>query len=154
MAQCYIIEGVDNAGKDSVIRAICKLLPNQPHIIHCVGIKRATIDESIQASKLYYSQMFGIIRYCLNMLNVDVILNRSHIGDMVYPQIYRGCNEDQCKYIYDLEAIPNEQMRGIYVTANIDTLIERDDGLSQSENDRLKIAKELRLFDIAINKSI
>lgn len=153
MPKCIIVEGVDRAGKDSVLSAIIKTLPKQPHIIHCVGIKRNTPEESIIDSKLYYSQMFDIIKYCLNMLNVDVILNRSHIGDYVYPQLYRGCTEEQCSYIYNLESLPIEQVQGIYVTANPDVLLSREDGLSQSNGDKLKIIKELNLFDIAIKKS-
>jgi thymidylate kinase len=153
MAKCFIVEGVDRAGKDTIVKNLYQSMKKQPHIIHCVGIKKATVEESISASRLYYSQMFDIVKYCLNMLNVDVILNRSHIGDMVYPQIYRGCTEEQCSYIYDLETLPVEQVCGIYVMANPDILIERDDGLSQSENDKIKIIRELNLFDIAISKS-
>lgn len=153
MSKCYIVEGCDNSGKDAVISTICKLLPNQPHIIHCVGIKRDTPEESIRASRLYYSQMFDIVKYCINMLDVDVILNRSHIGDMVYPQIYRGCTEEQCSYIYELETLPIEDVNLIYVTANPDVLLKREDGLSQSNEDIIKIVNELHLFENAIKKS-
>lgn len=151
--RCFIIEGCDNSGKDTIIKLLCRMLEKQPHIIHCVGIKKPTPEESIEASIYYYDEMFEIVRCCLYQLDVSIILNRSHIGDAVYGPIYRGYTIEESKYIYDLEDINPNHVVGIYVTANKETLMARDDGLSQSENNGEKIERELALFEDAIKNS-
>lgn len=151
--KCFIVEGCDNSGKDTVIKLLCRMLQKQPHIIHCVGIKRETPEESVAASIDYNEEMFEIVRCCLYQLDASVILNRSHIGDRVYPIIYRGCTKEQCDYIYDLEDINPHHVVAIYVTADKETLMKRDDGLSQSDNCGDKIERELALFEDAIEKS-
>lgn len=147
----YIVEGCDNSGKDTVIKELIKQCDFPPHVIHCSGINGSTVEESLSLSIKYYIDMFEICNYCENR-GIDIILNRSHIGDYVYGQIYRDYTEAQANYVFNIECDYLET-KGIYVTANTRTLLNRDDGLSQSKNNAAQIERELRLFKEAIDKS-
>lgn len=147
MARCFIVEGPDNAGKDTVIRALFKTLSKPPHVIHCSGISGKSKEESLALSKEYYQNMFSIAKYAIKILDVTIILNRSHIGDGVYGPIYRGYTAEESEYVLGLETLSQSEVTGIFVTANPDTLLEREDGLSQSKSDIVKIARECRLFE-------
>lgn len=143
----YLVTGPDNSGKDTVIKVLQSLLPQPAHVLHYSAIKGKDKQDVISKSRCMYGQAVDAARYIHNVLNADVIFNRFWEGEMIYGPIYRGYTEEEARYVLELETLNPEFVRGIFVMANPDTLLEREDGLSQSALDKMKIVKELHLFE-------
>lgn len=149
----YLVTGPDNSGKDTVIRVLQELLPKPAHVLHYSAIKGKDKADIIEKSRCMYAQSIDTARYITHMLNADVIFNRFWEGEMVYGPIYRGYTTEESEYVLKLETLDPNEVCGIFVMANPDTLMERDDGLSQSENNKFKIIRELNLFEEFTKKS-
>ena len=93
-----IIEGTDNIGKDTVINQLIEKFDTAT-LIHCSGPKSKVFQSKEQDNKF--------IQYAENIVNryydnTDVIImNRSHIGEYVYGQIYRQRSEAQIRSMLD-----------------------------------------------------
>lgn len=149
----YLVTGPDNSGKDTVIKVLQSLLPSPAHVLHYSAIKGAK-EEVLEKSHVMYGQAVDTARYINNMLNADVIFNRFWEGEYIYGPIYRGYTQEEAEYIFSLETLNPSLVQGIYVTANPDVLIEREDGLSQSNRDIVKVIKEVRLFEEFCDRSL
>lgn len=147
-----IIEGPDNVGKSTLIRNI-KNHYNKNIIANLAysNVKQATPHEHINYSKLLYKNMFELCNFQSKVLNNIMILDRSHIGEMVYSPLYRNYSGD---YVLDIEKefdLSNYFL--ITLTDLAENLIDRDDGLSHSINVSDK-NKELELFLESTTKSL
>jgi thymidylate kinase len=145
-----IVEGPDRVGKDTQINKIKRYLEERNdlvHVMHYSSIKGTDIENR---SKLYYDQMFEICNQA-NKINVNLILNRAHLGETVYSPIYRNYNAD---WIFDLEKsyIKQYDYRLIVFIADPEDLIKREDGLSFS-NELTKKRDEIERFTKAYHQS-
>lgn len=85
-----IVEGTDNIGKDTVISKLCELFDTVT-LIHC-GSPKSKVFQSQNQDKLFETYAYNIVHGLYD--NTDcVIMNRSHIGEFVYGQLYRGRHE-------------------------------------------------------------
>ncbi len=151
-----ILESPDNCGKSTQVQKLIHLFHDKSiHQLHYSSLKGFNNVEEI---KLYSSRMYDDMFKLLysNYENMHFILDRSHIGEMVYGPMYRNYEGD---YVLDIENywktfkyFWNE----IYLITFIDKpdrIISRDDGLSFT-TDIIKKEKEIELFKSAHNKSL
>ena len=151
-----LCEGLDNVGKDTQIKNIQPLLTDLPlHVLHYSNYKGFnSVEESKNYSKMVYNNMFNILKN-ESPFN-HFILNRSHIGEFVYSNMYRNYCGD---YIFEFEEYWKsrfENWNDIYLITFIDeveNLIKRDDGESHSI-DPIKKQVEIDKFIEATNRSI
>lgn len=150
------LEAQDNCGKGTQIANIRNHFypEKQFHILHYGGVKSSEIPEvQLQYNKIYYNEMFRIISM-LHQANMNVILDRSHLGEHVYAPLYRGYDPS---YIWDLESMfmgkPwwNETYL-IHFTLDVKEQIKRDDGFSHSVDLEMR-KKEQDAFLQAFGKS-
>ena len=93
-----IIEGTDNIGKDTLINQLIEDFETVT-LIHCGSPKGKCFTS--------YEQDTKFINYAYNIKdglydNTDVIImNRSHIGEYVYGQLYRKRNSKNIKVMLD-----------------------------------------------------
>ena len=150
------IEGHDNVGKGTQIANIRNYFypEKQFHILHYGGVKsKLPSDEQLQFNKVYYNEMFRIISM-MHQANMNVILDRSHLGEWIYGPMYRNYDPS---YIWDLESMFKfkpwwNETYLIHFTSSPETVIKRDDGFSFTI-DLNKKQKEIDLFQDAINRS-
>jgi thymidylate kinase len=142
-----IVEGVDRCGKGTQIDFIKRRLEETGpvHVVHYSNIKGAA--DVYEASKKLYSQMFELCTFA-NLKNINLILDRAHIGETVYSPIYRNYDGD---YVFDYEEqylkyTTNQSTKLLLFTDEAKYLISREDGLSFS-TDLKKKTDELERFD-------
>ncbi len=144
-----IVEGTDNIGKDTVINKLCEHF-NSVTLIHCDGPK----------SKIFtpYEQDEKFLTYAKNIKNglynsTDcIIMNRSHIGEFVYGQLYRNRNEykiyeliDNVNYI--LKTTNNLTIKYIQLlSSSIELRKTFDDNKSLSKMNDILMERENELF--------
>ena len=93
-----IIEGTDNIGKDTLINRLIEDFETVT-LIHCGSPKGKCFTS--------YEQDLKFINYAHDIKdglydNTDVIImNRSHIGEYVYGQLYRNRNGNRIKFMLD-----------------------------------------------------
>lgn len=173
----FLVDGIDRLGKSSLIARIQaelgyhlvihydkpKLLPHFLDMADC--IKRAEVSEtdydesyrnlSIQnlALRLYQEEanrgMFSLLGS-----DIPVILDRTHLGELVYAPLYRKYSGD---YVYEMEqelidrkpyTLTDEVRLILLTSSNTDMLV--DDGLSF---DPTKKVEEQERFIQAFNRS-
>lgn len=126
------VEGLDRCGKSTQITKIQPLLIDKPlHVLHYSAIKGFSSTEEVREySERLYRSMFDILEnsYKTN----HFILDRSHIGEVVYSPMYRNYDGS---YVYGLEKwhMSSPIWKEIYLITFIDdaeNVIKRDDGLS------------------------
>ena len=157
-----IIEGGDNLGKNALIKNICNHLNYDNILIRHFGKP----DLSEGDSHYFQDQCFkkeGDLLNVIDSLETDhytyfdniVIWNRSHIGEYVYAQMFRG--EDASflkKYILDYEEnyLSLLDVYLVTLTASPEFFLNKEDGNSFSKNLKEK-TRELELFTEAHNFS-
>lgn len=151
-----ILEAPDNCGKSTQVQKLIHLFHDKSiHQLHYSSVKGFNNNvEIFTYSCKMYSDMFKLLYS--NYKDMHFILDRSHIGEMVYGPMYRDYEGD---YVLNIENYWREDKDfwdEIYLITFIDTpvrLIERDDGLSFSI-DLEKKAKEVELFQKAHERSL
>jgi len=152
-----LLEGIDKVGKTTQMTKIQPLLNDKSLMcLHYMSIKGF---EEHYMTKLYskemYSDMFRIMRN--EYKNINFLVDRSHIGEVVYSPMYRGYSGE---YVYDIEkgycnSYNNAFWDEIYLITFIDkpeNTIGRDDGLSFTTSLKTK-QKEINAFIEATEKS-
>ncbi len=93
-----IIEGTDNIGKDTLIQHLTENF-NTVTLIHCDGPQGNCFQSQEQDNKfICYANNINDGLYD----NTEcIIMNRSHIGEYVYGQLYRKRNKDDIKIMID-----------------------------------------------------
>ena len=132
-----VYEAPDNCGKSTQIQEIIKhFYPDKLfHVLHYSGTKNKgyTPEEYLKNSKQYYREMFSLFQIA-QYNGINLICDRSHLGELVYAQKYRGYSGD---YVLDLEKEINLRWSDVFLITFVDTvdnLIAREDGLSFSIN--------------------
>lgn len=151
-----VIEGMDRCGKDTCISYIKKSLLQQNqnstvHVMHYSNIPDG-VEEVESRSFNMYVDMFRIIRYAIDN-DINLILNRSHIGESVYSPIYRGYSG---QYVFDIEKQFQDCLSEMKLIVLVDSSFrcaDRDDGQSLSKKSKVKMTDELFLFTEALHKS-
>jgi hypothetical protein len=113
------------------------------------------MDVIKKMSEIQYEDMFKLINRAGD--DINIVLNRSHIGEAVYSPMYRNYSGD---YVFDLEKKYIDDLNNVKLILFTDTAenicrrdIARGDGQSFT-TDVNKKQMELDLFDRAFNKSI
>ncbi len=151
-----ILEAPDRCGKSTQVQKLIHLFHDKSiHQLHYSSVKGFKEKWEIKNySCRMYSDMFKLLYS--NYKDMHFILDRSHLGEMIYGPMYRNYDGDYVlnieNYWKDFEDFWNE----IYLITFIDTpvgLVARDDGLSFS-TDLEKKTKEVELFKKAYDKSL
>lgn len=126
-----IIEGLDRCGKSTLVNQLRKDYFKNPNII---------IHHSSSPPKIYDPNVWEITHYSnlfklfTSLYDYDIILDRFHLGAIVYGKKYRNADP---KNIYDIDneyLQHNKNIVLILLTDNIENIISRDDGLSLEQN--------------------
>lgn len=142
-----IIEGPDRVGKDTLIKSLKNRFYRENCIeLHYSGVKPYDGGMSIQDVSVEINKnMFKILNTDFNF-----IVNRSHIGEMVYSPKYRGYSGD---YVLELEkSLKRSDVFLILLSDDPEVLASRDDGNNIS-NLVSDISDEIDAFRIALGKS-
>jgi len=142
MMDRYVIcvEGPDRCGKSSQIKLLWKWLDKQATDFPIMNLHFSGRQEK-EDSEVNFETMFNIIdRFEYSCF----ILDRSHIGEAVYAQKYRGYSGD---YVFDMEESFN--LRDFFLFTFIDepeNILRREDGDSLSEGKLENIKSEIEAF--------
>ena len=86
-------------------------------------------------SKKMYEDMFKMMVLCKDQ-DINIIFNRSHLGESIYSPLYRGYSGD---YVFDIEkGFVNTLRENLYLitlTNDPHTIWSRDDGKSFYKNE-------------------
>ena len=153
-----IVEGIDGAGKDTLIRQISTLEPNNI-IRHFSFPKGNSNTERIKYQVKSFHNEFTFFKETLNNKAISdnsiMIWNRSHIGEMVYGTLYRQYNPEDWIINKELE-FNFHKLDNIYlIRLDIDAefACSNDDGESFTSDVQSK-KQEIALFKRAIDKSL
>ena len=101
MSKFIIIEGTDNVGKDTQQNLIIERMNDLVfHKLHYSSLPFRD-DKQLHAnySKKMYDDMFKLMMNSKDK-DINLIFNRSHLGETVYAPLYRGYSGD---YVLDIE---------------------------------------------------
>ena len=132
MSKFIIIEGTDNTGKDTQQNLIIEKLNNLIfHKVHYSSLPfKNDVDKHTSYSKQMYTDMFRMMNECKDK-DINIIFNRSHLGESVYSPLYRGYSGD---YVFDIEKeYVNKLRENLYLitlTNDPQIIMSRDDGKS------------------------
>lgn len=137
MSKFIIIEGLDRVGKDTQQNLIIKKLNNLVfHKIHYSSLPfNKDIEKHTSYSKQMYNDMFKLMLSAKEN-NINIIFNRSHLGETIYSPLYRGYSGD---YVFDIEKnYVNRLREELYLITLINDphiVWSRDDGKSFSKGE-------------------
>jgi thymidylate kinase len=137
MSKLIIIEGTDNVGKDTQQNLIIEKLNDLVfHKIHYSSLPFKTdVEKHFTYSNTMYDDMFKLMLSAKEK-NINIIFNRSHLGETVYGPLYRNYSGD---YVFDIEKNYVDELRNdlylITLTNDPHTIWNRDDGKSFYKNE-------------------
>jgi thymidylate kinase len=160
MSKFIIIEGPDRVGKDTQQDLIIKNMSNQVfHKLHYSSLPfKDDKEKHATYSKELYETMFHLMMKSKiggfdGCLDINLIFNRSHLGETVYSPLYRGYSGD---YVFDIEKKYTKALReDLYLITLINdphTILKRDDGKSFYGNEE-DVKAEIDGFTRAHRKS-
>lgn len=151
-----IFEGLDRCGKDTQIKLVKQNIKRKVfHELHYTNdfIKNDNSEIAEIKSYFQYGEMFKIINFFIEN-KMNLILNRSHLGEHVYSEKYRNYDGS---YVFDLEKMFIDKIKNkIFLVIFIDTpenILNREDGNSLSkdiENKKYEIEKFKEAFEKTI----
>ena len=160
MSKFIIIEGTDNVGKDTQQDLIIKNMSD--YVFHKLQYSSLPFKEDKEKhatySKELYETMFQLMMKSKlgnkkGDLNINLIFNRSHLGETVYSPLYRGYSGD---YVFDIEKKYTKALReDLYLITLVNdphTILKRDDGKSFYGNEE-EVKAEVDGFSRAHRKS-
>ena len=160
MSKFIIIEGTDNVGKDTQQDLIIKNMSN--HVFHKLHYSSLPFkddkDKHAAYSKDLYETMFQLMIKSKSAeteddLDINIIFNRSHLGESIYSPLYRGYSGD---YVFDIEKKYTKALREeLYLITLVNdphTILKRDDGKSFYGNEE-EVKAEVDGFTRAHRKS-
>lgn len=153
-----IIEGTDRTGKDTLCNEL-KGLSDQLIYRHWGFPEGETNEERIKYQQTSFKKEFDLY-HTMNKdkyfsKGMNMIWNRSHLGEVVYGTLYRDYDPE--KWVYNLETLYSfDQKPEIYLIwlyADAEFVCANDDGESFT-NDVVQKKVEIGLFEKAFNNSI
>lgn len=157
----FIVEGLDNVGKDTIINSISKNYKNKL-IIHSQKPKSNTPDEQFieQQNTFYTLSLNNVIDYLNNRYDI-IIHNRSWYGEYVYGCLYRNADDDLVKKMIlncETTLISNIDPKDIcfimLLSSSSEFLMRNEDGLSISNGKKDLIEEEMKRFNEIFDCSI
>ena len=145
-----IICGIDKTGKDTLINNLQNALGYYP-VIHHSKPQELKCYAGNRSLELYQKECFNNMFRILKAPNINIILNRTHLGECVYAERYRDYSGN---YVFELEKsneIQNYYDIFLILLTCSDTSIMVDDGES---HDFSKKDEEQLDFIAAYDKSI
>lgn len=154
-----IIEGPDNAGKNTIIRNLIDKF-DSVKIIHCHKPPAESLDPLKEMTKVYYKYADNTINDYRRDAVEAVIFNRFYFDEWVYGQIYREEKKEDIKEVIQtieqflLSNIPHKDIYYVQLVSTSHVLLKNnDDGQSLSGGDITKIIVEQLLFLEAYHNS-
>lgn len=145
-----IIEGIDFTGKDTLIRNLQNKLGYYP-VIHHSKPQQLKCYEGNKPLELYQKECFSNMFRILKSPNINIMMNRAHLGEFVYAHRYRDYDGDYVlKYEENFNIQNYDDVFLILLTCS-NTSIMVDDG--ESHDFSMK-NHEQEDFINAYNKSI
>ena len=146
-----VVEGMDNVGKDTQIKAIANHYNTEIfHTLHYHSIKNLSSEEAQALAEKTYTEMFKLM---LRSPTHNFILYRSHYGEYVYGHIYRQYVNPS--YVFDLErqllfkSVLNDAALIVLVNGDFAALSSREDGDSLSAGKAELMRQEYdRFYDV------
>lgn len=152
-----IVEGPDNSGKSTLIKKIKSYYSDYTlQSLHFSSVKHKSLDDCINYNKKLYNMMFDMMIFSIKYDKSGILMDRSHLGELVYGPLYRDYAGE---YVLDIEKnILNihDVINNFFLITLVDkpeNLISREDGESISIDLNNK-NKEIQLFKEAHNKSL
>jgi thymidylate kinase len=146
----YVIEGMDNCGKTSVINHLIKNDPEPRRLV----LHSSTPPKGVDALEWSMEHYQNIMDVALSLSDDgwSIYMDRAHLGECVYGPIYRNTNGD---WVFDLEedlcySGDDEEIYLIVLVGTDKHCKEYDDGLNISSD---KFSIERDLFKKAFNNS-
>lgn len=153
MNKLIIFEGQDRVGKDTQITLVKKFFYPEKffQVFQYTKVPFDNQETCIEYSKKLYNELFALHTFT----SLDIIANRSHLGEMVYGPLFRGYSGD---YVLDIENKFKAfyHWNSVYLITMVndpEILIKREDGSSLSTGKYDLIKKEKELFIETHNKS-
>lgn len=155
----FFVEGPDNIGKSTYVRAIQQFLYGKyctnVLVMHCEKPEGKTIDEQIEFQNNAYEKLVDqLIEWNNNNEYDAIIFDRAWYGEYVYGTMYRNRDKEDVKkriqsYEQKLLSVfkPYDMKLILLTTESAEFLVKNDDGKSISKADVSLIKKELKLFD-------
>jgi thymidylate kinase len=137
MSKFIIIEGTDRVGKDTQQNLIIEKLHNLVfHKVHYSSLPfKNDLEKHTSYSKKMYDDMFKLMMLSKDS-DINIIFNRSHLGETIYSPLYRGYSGD---YVFDIEKqyvnALRENLYLITLTNDPHVIWSRDDGKSFYKNE-------------------
>ena len=163
-----IFEGADNLGKSTIISKLTDKFKNivDVTLMHATGPKCKEGEDPSTMQRLVFSEMISkcgsieIQEHILQHINKNLVfMDRSHIGEYVYGQLYRNGNPDDILQM--VKELHNGRMYFnpvvVHLTASPEFVLSHDDSKSlSSKEDTDKryelVKKEVELFDEVMTK--
>jgi hypothetical protein len=154
ISKFIIIEGPDRCGKDTQQNLIIKNLKDR--VFHKLHYSNLPFKDDSQLNLSYsielYNSMFNLM-LTAKKESINLIFNRSHLGESVYAPLYRGYSGD---YVFNIEKkYVNSLRENLYLITlidNPDNIFSRDDGNSLFKNIH-ETEAEINGFVLAHKKS-
>lgn len=152
-----IIEGTDNIGKDTLKNKLIEAF-DSVSVIHCHGPQAKIFINNTQDNQfITYANDIAKGKYD----STDcIIMNRSHYGEYVYGQLYRGRTKNSILYMINkvdgiLTSRKDLTIKYIQlISSSVSLRKSNDDGQSLSEMDIEKMENETKLFRQIYHQSI
>lgn len=153
----FILEGMDNTGKDTQIKNIQQFIIENNIIVTTHILKYETLpanDFIAERSYYTYVDMFSICEPYATNRDLNIFLNRAHIGEMVYGYIYRNYNAE---WIFEIESyydqIIDNAILIVLIDSSLKCVTEREDGKSLSlgnlENAKLECERFTKAYEMS-----
>lgn len=132
MSKFIIIEGTDNTGKDTQQNLIIEKINNLVfQKLHYSSLPfKDDKEKHISYSQKLYDDMFKLMMMSKEQ-DINIIFNRSHLGETVYSPLYRQYSGD---YVFDIEKqYVNHLRQELYLITLVNDphiILSRDDGKS------------------------
>lgn len=132
MSKFIIIEGTDNTGKDTQQNLIIEKINNLVfQKLHYSSLPfKDDKEKHISHSQKLYDDMFKLMMMSKEQ-DINIIFNRSHLGETVYSPLYRQYSGD---YVFDIEKqYVNHLRQELYLITLVNDphiILSRDDGKS------------------------
>lgn len=161
-----IFEGVDNLGKSTLINNIANRYKDTRDIVfmHATGPKNKEGESPAAYQKRAFQQAIGKCNYIANTEHIYdtskkniVFMDRSHYGEYVYGQIYRGSTSDEILTMFKNIRYSLYNIIVVHLEASAEFVVSHDDNKSfTSDYDpekRIKtVQREIDLFNECFEK--
>lgn len=143
-----IVEGIDRIGKSTCVKHLVDFHGFQP--FHFGKPEGDTVRDRAMFQKGSFKTAMPILAELGKRINI--VLDRAHLGEMVYGPIYRGDSGVDLEYVRELEAsFDHDEVSMVLVLhRDLELVRSRDDGLGY---DPAKSGEEQQRFVDAFNAS-